>query len=620
MSKQTAKQGVKQTAKQTAKQAVKQAVKQAAKQIVKQAGQKIEEILKRRDSLQKVRLELLKEIQHKGYMHYMEQLKDLKRRIDDALQYGNLKSDTLFQDFFGTSPWYTKESPWLATREYVVIGNLFKLGLRESHIKQFSTKEEQVEQVTVLMETLLTSYYTYNPRLRPVMLNIELAYANQANGLQSNESSWLRRTVQNTALTMLSAAFSGSGPFVLKLLQQFNDDNKTEVVGGITVNDIVTNIFDSVPDLSTAELDELLKHIPFQRKNLKKALGSASLASVYMLELSQDDLAALSPTPVPNGSFVLKYLKPMYIYYFLCECDFLLSEVWVKVKERARTENMAVQIRQLILFLIKLFIEEFEYDQEARYTVLGKHVYSSPPIYTTQLIAVDVQQSPWIVTSLAPGSSLKKVLESRPSQPYIQKIYKSMLVLFKIWFREAFFRTGFFHADLHSGNMHVGQDGSITLIDFGSVGFLNKRVQPLLIKGIFTCESFKEYPDPANLKVAIKFIGIMLKLCEVKERAPKAEVERLANAILDYNTPEWWTFGVLIRMFFKKINMAQYSFGIGSCTYNVVLTFGKAIAYLQTAIKKVEKLCQGQCTFWNLAALVGELLMTHPRKSIELIF
>ena len=38
-----------------------------------------------------------------------------------------------------------------------------------------------------------------------------------------------------------------------------------------------------------------------------------------------------------------------------------------------------------------------------------------------------------------------------------------------------------FHADLHPGNVIVGDDGSLTLIDFGSVGILERSIRRLLL-------------------------------------------------------------------------------------------------------------------------------------------
>lgn len=48
-------------------------------------------------------------------------------------------------------------------------------------------------------------------------------------------------------------------------------------------------------------------------------------------------------------------------------------------------------------------------------------------------------------------------------------------------FMQQVFEDGFFHADLHSGNMLIKDDGKIALIDFGLVGHLSAEIRNMLI-------------------------------------------------------------------------------------------------------------------------------------------
>ncbi len=46
------------------------------------------------------------------------------------------------------------------------------------------------------------------------------------------------------------------------------------------------------------------------------------------------------------------------------------------------------------------------------------------------------------------------------------------------------FLDGFFHADPHQGNVLVGDDGTISLLDFGMVGYLDPRTRRLLVEAV----------------------------------------------------------------------------------------------------------------------------------------
>ncbi|WP_305064935.1 ABC1 kinase family protein [Methanococcoides sp.] len=53
-------------------------------------------------------------------------------------------------------------------------------------------------------------------------------------------------------------------------------------------------------------------------------------------------------------------------------------------------------------------------------------------------------------------------------------------------FMKQIFEDGFFHADMHSGNVLIMEDGRIALLDFGMVGHISKEIRNLLIDALIS--------------------------------------------------------------------------------------------------------------------------------------
>ena len=56
----------------------------------------------------------------------------------------------------------------------------------------------------------------------------------------------------------------------------------------------------------------------------------------------------------------------------------------------------------------------------------------------------------------------------------LQKTHAALVSTSYMWANEGLFGSGFYHGDLHAGNLMVGKDGKVTMIDFGNATQLDK--------------------------------------------------------------------------------------------------------------------------------------------------
>ncbi|KAA9089204.1 ABC1 kinase family protein [Microbacterium radiodurans] len=93
-----------------------------------------------------------------------------------------------------------------------------------------------------------------------------------------------------------------------------------------------------------------------------------------------------------------------------------------------------------------------------------------PELCTEQLIVMEhVRGVPFSKLPTAAGESLAPEDATRIADGVLDAVIEQIAV------------RGVFHADLHPGNLILGADGTVTLIDFGSVGIVEKSLRRLLV-------------------------------------------------------------------------------------------------------------------------------------------
>jgi len=514
--------------------------------------------------LKSIRLDIMKTMKDKGFeSHYFAKMKSINEKIK-TISYDDILLDDYWAEDFKV-PFWVEESPKLykkyrsnldkiTTRE-TGIASLTNMILNDKNVRKMFNQEWMNEQFKILMKSLLSTYYLTQPgeidRLWPVHLNIDLSY---------RTSSTPVNTPMDAAKQLIQACFAGSGPFVLKILQQITIMAGSEIeYEGEKLESLASAIFKNVPPLTTKERDfiyDTFKNDSGLTGKIGKMLGSASIAEAHLytdLLVDEKGEAILNPETGNKESieYVMKFIKPIYAYYFLCEADFLLNVTWREIAKWAKgNENHIRQTRQTLMYFIKEFSSEFSYGDEYKYTQYGK-VYetrnndriSSVIIYYPKeeniIKGVDKYgNESWTIQDKFPvfvmnkldgysGDDLIEELEFAKAKDLkcysedIREIYKSFFELYQRWVQNAVFGNGFFHADMHPGNFMIEKKfdkekdpktntyeycikkrpyNKINILDYGSSGRLTKRQQCKLLKTMIIPQQIKHIELHPNLK------------------------------------------------------------------------------------------------------------------------
>ena len=671
--------------------------------------------------LEDIRYKILVDMRRKEFSHYIVKMNEIQESVRSVLR-GNKDRDFMNDDLWVTSQnkrssifskdkaWWAQESPWLEKKRRRTIRKT-GTGYFTNRILSPTAVDSLIgaapwftPQQLLFSKTLLSGYFQQDVRLWPVTLNIEMSYLLYSRKDTSFGANKQLLNFKKKALLILKYALAGSGPFMLKILQQISNKTTEENPDHPYDSDVVeltSTIFDAVPPLTTREFDLVLESVDLPRyyvKNInRKPLGSASLAQTHQT------------TDAWGDAVILKLLRPVYAYYYICECDYLLSVLWKKIATEARsgqyettnTDMLIRQTRQLLLFLVKEYIAEFDYRQEAIYNVIGYQHYNKPEkwVRSAQLLQWTENRFPAMIQTMAGDITIKSLLNVWSSPVFLEEypdgkelirmvsalLYASMTKLMGLWFRTAFWaKDSFFHGDLHMGNIMTldfhklvalakrgATKAPIYVIDYGSSGILSDDVKCKLLTAMLQSgkmhslhtlipdkdkdiliDDFESSGDidihenkwtreilpffhafegltasqqiglreavdtnkvrkkhRHNVEQVQKFIKDIWALCSVKDRSGEHMIE-LYPKILNYS--EEFTFG---NMFLRLVRHGR---GIGMCTSNPVILFGRGVAYISDNVLQLEALC-GNCKKYTIDKVVRKRLMRHPLQFARMV-
>lgn len=121
------------------------------------------------------------------------------------------------------------------------------------------------------------------------------------------------------------AYISGAGPFLIKTLQQVSNGLKPNN----PLKTITEAVFSSIMPMTAGELKVIREELNVRTKykNFKEdAIGAASIGETHVCVDDQNSPIA-----------VLKFIKPVSAWLFLCEVDFLLTTVWPRLQKKRQS-------------------------------------------------------------------------------------------------------------------------------------------------------------------------------------------------------------------------------------------------------------------------------------------
>ena len=603
--------------------------------------------------LQDVRTTILQEMKDKTFDYYLEKMKKINEEIDLIIgDDEKIIDDDYWEKHGQEETFWQKESPELnsiyKTQKLKRLGlvepsgvtSLGSIFLTDKAVKKLVGEAEwMTAQQLILFRTIMSLYFKNNIKLWPVHLNMDLSFIktqdkvksslfNNSNNNNNNntnnknddetDSRSSRVIVVDKVKLLFKSMLAGSGPFILKILQQINSNNNN-TVKDMKVADLTSDIFSNVPGLTESERDFVVSNFAIDSSYIDdmnpKMLGSASIAEAHVTFSKEH-----------NTKAVMKFVKPMYAYYFLCEINFILTDIWKNLTRFADNNTTHIlQCRKLLMFLVREFSKEFDYEGEFNNTVIGYEIYNEPmgPIKSMVAIEVKVNPFPVLIMEYVEGKALDKILNNpKTSKEEYVVLYNNILILFSLWMKRTLWgKAGFFHSDLHPGNIIVDQKGDFNIIDYGSCGMLTKRQQCVMITAMMVSGQFQHLTTyelkttkgqrihEKNLKVSKKFVQLIWQICEV-HGYKKTHLDDVAEKILIYGRLNF------VQLFLEIVEISD---NIGECTNNPVLLFGRGVAYVGNLLDSIIKKCNNQelCPDFKIKDLIKSALLKHPTQLIS---
>lgn len=461
----------------------------------------------------------------KGYGSYVKQLKTLIDNINRVLADGtDLATVNMHELAFGqiNGSWWKHDFPAFAiTPNEVPIGLLGKTAefvTNPIFVEKFVGKQSwMTSQQRLLFKTCIGNYFNGYESLYPVSVNMEYSYWAHKKTWSLPES--VRDFVSQISKVLASPMqrmLAGAGPFLVKVMQQIGNNIKTGVTATLT-----QAVFDDILPLTEGEFTLLRDSVIVddKYKNIDpKPLGSASIGQTHKCV---DDAG--------NGVAVIKFIKPVNLWLFFCEVDFLLSTVWGELSQAAIFDPSklfdSVKCKQMLLFLIREFSREFDVASEERGTLKGTKHYNrrKEGLKTPTLFEVTKAPVPALVMEFIAGQSLESFLAGLHKQPaelqgpMMVHVQKRLTRLTQLWLEELFWGSGWFDADPHKGNIMVPtfevlSDPKapkwIALLDFGSYGRLTPGEQCRVLETMLAASKMTQYytmiPQPDGKPAASK--------------------------------------------------------------------------------------------------------------------
>jgi ubiquinone biosynthesis protein len=265
----------------------------------------------------------------------------------------------------------------------------------------------------------------------------------------------------------LVGALNEAGVTFVKLGQVLS--SRADVLPPQLVNALSTLQMDSTP-IPWAEAEAAIRH------ELRRPLDEV-FTSVDQTPLAAASVAQVHAATLKNGErVVVKIQRPRARAQVTTDLDIL--ERLAADAERRTEWARDYGARALAAEFARTLREELDYRVEAANTEMlrGAIERSQSPALNIPTVHHDISTSRMLVLERADGIPFSRLTPDALPPDAARRVVDGVVdsVFEQIAVR------GVFHADLHAGNLILAQDGTVTLIDFGAIGILERSVRRLL--------------------------------------------------------------------------------------------------------------------------------------------
>lgn len=182
------------------------------------------------------------------------------------------------------------------------------------------------------------------------------------------------------------------------------------------------------------------------------------------------------------------------------------------------------------------------------------------------------------------GESLQNIVSDKEysvekKNEIINMLFKNLL---ELWSSNLLIGKGYYHSDLHPGNILVdlnSEKPTITLIDYGCIGFLNFNKQLLVIKLVFAHLYIVNTKTCADEKY-IEFIKIFGEMADINYSDSDIQ-EIIVKIKHEYEILKTCQIDIILQCLIKSTS------GVNNHINPCILDFGNAISIFQKSLNAV---------------------------------
>ena len=306
--------------------------------------------------------------------------------------------------------------------------------------------------------------------------------------------------------------------------------------------------------------------------SFSEPIAAASLAQVHQATISGTDQVVAVKVLRPGVEKA--FLKDVDAFYLLAKIVELFSKSSRRLKPVAVIEHFEVIVREeLDLRMEVSAAAEFKSN-----TVKDEH-FKVPSVFW------DLSSRRILTTEWVSGISIGSVEEIRDSGADMEAL---ATLIIQSFLRQAL-RDGFFHGDMHQGNLKLGADGTLFVMDFGIMGRIDsytRRVYAEILMGFLQ----KDYRRVAEVHFEAGYVP------------QNQDVEAFAQALRSVGEP---IFGVEA----KQISMARLLAHLFDVTERFGMATRTELILLQRSMVVVEGVSRSldpNMNMWETARPVVE--------------